>query len=628
MKLDPRERVILEYIHAQQTVTVSEIAKHLSVSNKTISNALKELDFLLEGSGIALIRKPNVGVSLKGTDEILTKVLKTELISEFVPETQQDRLAFIVFSLLKKREFISKDTFIQELYISKSTLEKDLTKVKQILEPLGVTLEIISKKGISIKVKETDCQAIFVACLDYFYHKNWKIIQDEDRFLQILKDVPKIFLDKNTVEDFKRVADVLTDFLVKEKIIIRDESYQFLLLYLLVSSERLVFVDNYKTAPEPEIIEFWKTFTKEANIDFSEREAALFAEFLTLHKEKSEKHNDEERKIKRILDRITRNSNEQLLDVVVNHIREAIVRAQKGRSVRNPNLQDIKKNYALAFEDSLEIANALHRSFEVILTEDEIAYIALHIQVLKEHESTQTPVLAVLISASGQGVFQFLMARLRKIFPNILISRILTVQEIGNTEITEDLILTTLDFSLPGHPVIQLSPILSAEDIEKISTFQANFFQKKAQIFSEEFSELVNEDFIFLDKKINTIGQAILFMGEKLISKGYAREGFIESCLERERLSFTSLESFATPHPLDITEVKKPIIAFMRVKEELTWGKEKVKYIFLMCVKDRSIKELEQIYGTLLKIIDSPNHSTLLKGNKQEILEFLTNAQS
>lgn len=628
MKLDPRERVILEYIHAQQTVTVSEIAKHLSVSNKTISNALKELDFLLEGSGIALIRKPNVGVSLKGTDEILTKVLKTELISEFVPETQQDRLAFIVFSLLKKREFISKDTFIQELYISKSTLEKDLTKVKQILEPLGVTLEIISKKGISIKVKETDRQAIFVACLDYFYHKNWKIIQDEDRFLQILKDVPKIFLDKNTVEDFKRVADVLTDFLVKEKIIIRDESYQFLLLYLLVSSERLVFVDNYKTAPEPEIIEFWKTFTKEANIDFSEREAALFAEFLTLHKEKSEKHNDEERKIKRILDRITRNSNEQLLDVVVNHIREAIVRAQKGRSVRNPNLQDIKKNYALAFEDSLEIANALHRSFEVILTEDEIAYIALHIQVLKEHESTQTPVLAVLISASGQGVFQFLMARLRKIFPNILISRILTVQEIGNTEITEDLILTTLDFSLPGHPVIQLSPILSAEDIEKISTFQANFFQKKAQIFSEEFSELVNEDFIFLDKKINTIGQAILFMGEKLISKGYAREGFIESCLERERLSFTSLESFATPHPLDITEVKKPIIAFMRVKEELTWGKEKVKYIFLMCVKDRSIKELEQIYGTLLKIIDSPNHSTLLKGNKQEILEFLTNAQS
>lgn len=628
MKLDPRERVILEYIHAQQTVTVSEIAKHLSVSNKTISNALKELDFLLEGSGIALIRKPNVGVSLKGTDEILTKVLKTELISEFVPETQQDRLAFIVFSLLKKREFISKDTFIQELYISKSTLEKDLTKVKQILEPLGVTLEIISKKGISIKVKEADRQAIFVACLDYFYHKNWKIIQDEDRFLQILKDVPKIFLDKNTVEDFKRVADVLTDFLVKEKIIIRDESYQFLLLYLLVSSERLVFVDNYKTAPEPEIIEFWKTFTKEANIDFSEREAALFAEFLTLHKEKSEKHNDEERKIKRILDRITRNSNEQLLDVVVNHIREAIVRAQKGRSVRNPNLQDIKKNYALAFEDSLEIANALHRSFEVILTEDEIAYIALHIQVLKEHESTQTPVLAVLISASGQGVFQFLMARLRKIFPNILISRILTVQEIGNTEITEDLILTTLDFSLPGHPVIQLSPILSAEDIEKISTFQANFFQKKAQIFSEEFSELVNEDFIFLDKKINTIGQAILFMGEKLISKGYAREGFIESCLERERLSFTSLESFATPHPLDITEVKKPIIAFMRVKEELTWGKEKVKYIFLMCVKDRSIKELEQIYGTLLKIIDSPNHSTLLKGNKQEILEFLTNAQS
>ncbi len=628
LKLEPRERAILEYIHAHQTATISEIAKHLKVSNKTISNALKDLDFSLKDSGVRLIRKPNVGVSLESTDEALMKLLETEVFNTFVPETQNDRLAFIIFSLLKKKGTISKETFINQLFISKSTLEKDLTKVKHILETLGTTLTVTAKKGVSIELEASERQSLFVACLDYFYHKNWKIIQDEDRFLQILKDVPKIFLDKNTVEDFKRVADILTDFLVKEKIIIRDESYQFLLLYLLVSSERLAYIENYKAASDPEIIEFWKIFTTKSNIDFSEREAALFAEFLALHKEKSEKHNDEERKIKRILDRITRNSNEQLLDVVVNHIREAIVRAQKGRSVRNPNLQDIKKNYALAFEDSLEIADALHRDFGVILTEDEVAYIALHIQVLKEHESTQTPVLAVLISASGQGVFQFLMARLRKIFPNVLISRILTVQEIGQTEITEDLVLTTLDFSLPGHQVIKLSPILSAEDIENISSFQANFFQKRAQIFSKEFSELISEEFIFLDEKISTIGQAILFMGQKLIEEGYAKEGFIESCLEREKLSFTSLESFATPHPLKNSEIRKPVIAFMRIKDELIWGKEKVKYVFLMCIKDRSIKELENIYGTLLKIIDFSDHSTLLKGDEQEIFHFLTNKQS
>lgn len=628
MKLDPRERAILEYIHAHQTVTISEIAKHLKVSNKTVSNTLKAIDFSLKGSDVVLIRKPNVGVSLKGSDEAFVRLLESELVSDFVPETQQDRLAFIVFSLLKKKEAISKQTFIQQLFISKSTLEKDLTKVKQILEELGATLTVISKKGILIELAEAERQSIFVACLDYFYHENWKIIQDEDRFLQILQNVPKIFLSKNEVEDFKRIADLLTDFLTSEKIVIRDESYQFLLLYLLASSEKLMTFDSFEVKAEEAVRKFWKKFTKLEVLDFSEGAATAFSAFLTLHKQKSEKHNDEERKIKRILDRITRNSNEQLLDVVVNHIREAIARARKGRSVRNPNLQDIKKNYALAFEDSLSIAKALRENFEILLTEDEVAYIALHIQVLKEHESSQTPVLAVLISASGQGVFQFLMARLRKIFPNILISRILTVQEISQTEITEDLVLTTLDFNLPGHPVIKLSPILSAEDIENISSFQANFFQKKAQIFSEEFSELISEDFIFLDEKINTIGQAILFMGEKLIERGYAEEGFIESCLEREKLSFTSLESFATPHPLDVSEVKKPIIAFMRVKEELTWGKEKVRYVFLMCIKDRSIKELEQIYGTLLKIIDSSEHSILLKGSEKEILEFLTDTQS
>lgn len=66
----------------------------------------------------------------------------------------------------------------------------------------------------------------------------------------------------------------------------------------------------------------------------------------------------------------------------------------------------------------------------------------------------------------------------------------------------------------------------------------------------------------------------------------------------------------------------------MRIKDELIWGKEKVKYVFLMCIKDRSIKELENIYGTLLKIIDFSDHSTLLKGDEQEIFHFLTNKQS
>lgn len=63
----------------------------------------------------------------------------------------------------------------------------------------------------------------------------------------------------------------------------------------------------------------------------------------------------------------------------------------------------------------------------------------------------------------------------------------------------------------------------------------------------------------------------------------------------------------------------------MRVKNELIWGKEKVKYIFMMCVRDRSIKELERIYSALLKIIDSPDQEILSRGNLEEIFDYLAN---
>ncbi|EKF50516.1 BglG family transcription antiterminator [Lactococcus garvieae] len=628
MNFEPRERAILEQIHKKQTVTIAEIAKHLKVSNKTISNSLNQLALILTESDVELVRKPNVGVSLKGSKEAVESLINDGYQEINSPETQEERIAYIVFSILKQTSPLPKQELLSQLFISKSTLEKDLARVKQVFEDLGLKILIIPKKGIQVDSGELNRCAVLVSALDYFYHSNWKIIQVGDQLLPILKDVPQEFLKQNTANDFKLVAELLSDFLTQEGITIRDESYQFLILYLLVSIEQS-YGDEAQLAnlkkPEETTRAFWNTFSQSVGIEYSDVDAICFQDYLKLHRQKSEKHIDEERKIKRILDRITKNTNEQLLDVVVNHIREALVRAKHHNTVRNPNVQDIKKNYALAFEDSLGIAEELKKLFEISLIEDEVAFIALHIQVLKEHENTQAPITAVLISASGQGVFQFLMARLRKIFPNLLISRIINVQEIGQKEITEDLVLSTLDITLPGYKVIKLSPILSASDIEEISTFQANFYQKKAQIISEEFSELVQKEFIFLDEKINTIGQAILFLGQKLIAKGYAKEGFIESCLEREQLSFTSLDSFSTPHPLNIEEVNKPVIAFMRVKNELIWGKEKVKYIFMMCVRDRSIKELERIYSALLKIIDSPDQEILLRGNLDEIFDYLAN---
>ena len=59
-----REKAIIQYILMNEHTTVTKIAKHMSLSNKTVSQSLKLIDEFFRDTTIELIRKPRVGVSI------------------------------------------------------------------------------------------------------------------------------------------------------------------------------------------------------------------------------------------------------------------------------------------------------------------------------------------------------------------------------------------------------------------------------------------------------------------------------------------------------------------------------------------------------------------------------------
>ena len=52
-------------------------------------------------------------------------------------------------------------------------------------------------------------------------------------------------------------------------------------------------------------------------------------------------------------------------------------------------------------------------------------------------------------------------------------------------------------------------------------------------------------------------------------------------------------------------------------------NEERVKFVFFICIKDETPKQLENIYDNLLEIIDSGNKRILLKSNKADIYQYL-----
>lgn len=69
---------------------------------------------------------------------------------------------------------------------------------------------------------------------------------------------------------------------------------------------------------------------------------------------------------------------------LVTHLRFAIDRAEKGVQVNNLLLNSIKRKFKDSFKLSKCIANKIKKEYSIILNDDEIGYLAIHLEKLKD----------------------------------------------------------------------------------------------------------------------------------------------------------------------------------------------------------------------------------------------------
>ncbi|NGY90096.1 PTS sugar transporter subunit IIA [Bacillus megaterium] len=106
--------------------------------------------------------------------------------------------------------------------------------------------------------------------------------------------------------------------------------------------------------------------------------------------------------------------------------------------------------------------------------------------------------------------------------------------------------------------------------------------------------------------------QLIDYLCHQLQSKGYVKEGFKQSVVQRENIASTSLgNSVAIPHGEDqYVERSKIIIA--TCSNALDWEEGEVKIIFLLALKFGEQIVVKDILTDLYSIFDSENTLTRL----------------
>lgn len=644
-------------------ITTKILTKEFNVSGRTIRSDLNKLGMWLKERQIKLIKKRGVGIWIDiDTDcreQLLKKLSQLKDYKESVSPPKRKEI--ILKYLLYAREQYTMQDLADELFVSRSTIYKDLDEIEEWLNKYKLNLERKQNYGISVKGDEKNWRKAVADLL--VKSKNNKELQlmledeinnndpkdKEDNIYQQLEELFSKF-------DFEKVEEIIKEVEIESEFSFTDEAVKALVIHIAIAIERLNKNKDIKMSVEQLTVlkkkaeyEIASQITKKLETKYSINIPESEIGYISLHilgskiqqhiekKDVKEVIKNSDKKTVKIATQIIKmagdilgydfENDEQLLLGLILHLRTATNRLKYGLSIRNPILSRIKENYPGIFGVAWSSSIIFQKHLHLKVNEDEIGFIALHLGAAVERIIQQWKV--IIVCSSGVGTSQLLASKIRKYLPQIKIIDILSTYELYNNDIEEvDFIISTIPLNDIDKEIIDVSVLLNNRDLEKIkdrinylSQFKNNEFNNIISK-NEEIKSLFSPDLIFSGLEFSSSEEVINFLGQKLINQGFVEKSFIDSALARERLSATEVgKGIAIPHA-KIDEIKEGKIAVAVLKNPVKWGESEVRIVFLLAIDNKIAK---RFFAYFYKMLEDDLFLNKIKNSKskEEIFSLL-----
>lgn len=281
-------------------------------------------------------------------------------------------------------------------------------------------------------------------------------------------------------------------------------------------------------------------------------------------------------------------------DNILIHIEYMLRRMETGYAVKNPLLNEIKKQYPYAYEISMLLVPIVYRYKNCYIQDDEISYIAIFVEHFLENVNQRLK--AVIISSSRYSASTIVSNWLEMNFQNqIEVKAMIPLHNLDQflEENQVDLIVSTMDTVV--HPVIHTFRI---EGIPNRSTQNAmNALVHKIRM-NYRFRDIIKE---YFDKKVIRIYKekmefedVVRDLSEVLKKEDYIYDvnEYVEDILQREVNYPTCIgDWFMLPHPL-VTFAKRTAIGVAVLKEPLHKHGKNIQLIFLLAMEPKQNEKI------------------------------------
>lgn len=602
---DRMSKIIKELNNSKKSYINSiELADMLGVSSRTVKRDLKEISEILKDNG-AEVEATNQGYRLIiNEDELFSQFIDENISSSAEVSGKKSDKVNGILELLLSNLYINQDKIADELYISRSSINKVMMDVKNILSEYKITIQNKPHYGYILEGNEIDIRNCMVRFLTQRKEDNSILISNrlvgfkEEDYYNLLEEIKNIFKDLKI-----RKNDIEINYITR---------YIVISIFRVKYNCEIVLDDNINISLDNSIISASKTIAKKIKERFKVEftfEDILYISYIIGNNHIEIKELDDsgisvEQMVIHAIDKIKNEydidffRDGTLLNGLINHLYTSYSRYCLNVTLDNPLINLIKSKYIEAYNYSILFSKVFKEEYGISMTEEDIGYIALHFAASLERAIMNNSLKAIIVCSSGVGTAELLKTRITKKFQNIAIKGVYPAYILDSLELSDiDLIISTVNLegvSLEKE-VINVSPLLTDEDEEKI-----NEHVKKQRDY-DYLQNLMSDDLFFINIEASSKEEVIEIMTKTMIERDIITEETKEQILKREEMSSTEITNLvAIPHCI-AKENKNSVLAIGILKRPIMWDKSQVQIVFLG-VLDPQVKQNRKVFSMLYKL--------------------------
>lgn len=648
------EEIIRILIHQDNTfITNKRIAQMAGISERSVNNYMREVSDYCEENECRLIRKRGKGICLDMGRKAkeLKQIFSQKKISF---ENRDTRVNYIVRTLIESKEPYTAGLFADEFFVSKATVRTDLEHADEYCKRDHLMIRQVVGKGIEIVGSEFWKRKVLVC-------RNQKVSQSQYESIGQAPDlrIDKLFYSRLTRQYRKNIVDgVIFSIQELEKQMgcqFNDYTFCMIAEYTSCQIKRIksgAYLEetmiNQLTLVE-EIADWAVAYNSFLNQRFQlalDPREGLYLYIMLLGAEVQNSSRlvnkkfliEKEISIEDVTDQVITYlsaivgldfSGDPLLQTsLALFLNSSLVRVKYGFEIKNPFLEEVKKTYSAIFSACLTAGKEYEELVGLLPTEDEISYMAILFSCsFVQH---QKKLNTAVIGSGGVGITQIIAQKIEAKLPEINIITVLPSNSaLFIKENQYDLVITTIPYLRINHPnVIYTTLLVGEQDIYRMKKTCHEILESNVnQTKSYTIQNLLKRDLILLEHEDISKEMVLKKACSLLLEKGYVKEGFYESVMQREEISASVLGGgMAVPHGIS-DFVNHPAVVVIRTDKKVEWGEGAVDVIFLLALNFDEIESTRAFFSAFYEMTMQKESARLIRKapTQEEIKQIIIN---